>query len=127
MAEAAAQGDLATVRAFLSHGVQVNAQEPSDGKTALAAAATGCQPAVARYLVEQGADVNLVNASGDSPLAEATAAYCHDVIALLRSRGAALIRGTAAQHDAQVDRELRVSDTDRGRRTDPDSVGIAPR
>jgi hypothetical protein len=93
---AASRGDLTTMRAFLTHGVAVDARK-ADGSTALHAAAIGGQHDAAELLLTRGANPNAVDHDGDSPLAKAELAHQLDVARLLRARGAVWITGPAGQ------------------------------
>jgi len=104
---AAAGGDIRTVRAFLDHGVDVNAQ--SRNGTALHAAAVRGQLDVMEFLVSKGADVNAINAYGDSPMANAAQADERRVEAqaLLAKHGGKLVRGTKEQRDRVIEEQVR--------------------
>ena len=54
---AANAGSIEVVNGLLAHGADVNAQEPRRGQTALMWAIAARHPAVARLLIERGADV----------------------------------------------------------------------
>jgi hypothetical protein len=110
---AAASGDLRTVKAFLAHGVNINAQR-SNG-TALHSAAAAGELEMVDYLIRQGADVNTVNPYGDSPLAVAEEAQAHrtEVQAILSSHGGIVIHGTAEQRERVIGEQVR-RDIDHG-------------
>jgi hypothetical protein len=112
MTYAAASGDLRTVRAFLDRGVPVNAQGRNG--TALHAAAVGAELEVMQYLISRSADVNAINAYGDSPMANARQAEVHstEAQALLAGHGGQLIQGTKEQRDRVIERQVR-EDIDR--------------
>jgi ankyrin repeat protein len=97
VADAAALGDLETVKAFLSEGVSVDARDDR-GATPLHAAAIGGQLAVAQYLLSKGADVNAINRYGDSPLENALSMNRDDTAKFLAAKGGKRIRGTEEQH-----------------------------
>ena len=66
---AAQRGDLEGVKVFLKQGDPINQKvESYFGWTPLIAAIYGEQTDVARYLVEAGADVNLADMYGETPL-----------------------------------------------------------
>ncbi|HEY1267448.1 MAG TPA: ankyrin repeat domain-containing protein [Candidatus Binatia bacterium] len=104
--DAAAVGDLATVRAFLETGIGVDAIDRG-GATALHAAAVGGQVRVAEYLFAQGANVNAVNLYGDSPLENAESMNRREVAQFLASHGAKRIRGTDEQRKKVADEIFR--------------------
>jgi len=106
MTYAAAVGDLRTVRAFLDLGVPVNAQGRSG--TALHAAAVQAELEVMQYLISRGAEVNAVNAYGDSPMANARQAEARsaEAQALLVKHGGQLIRGTEEQRDRVIKQQI---------------------
>jgi hypothetical protein len=105
--QAAATGDLRTVKAFLDHGLDVNAQNSSG--TALHGAAVGGEAEVIEFLIAHGADVNAINAYGDSPLANAMEAVerATETQAVLTRHGAKLIRGTAEQRARAIEEQVR--------------------
>lgn len=88
--EAAAMGELAAVReAVASEPALVDGYAP-DGFTVLGLAIFFRQPAVARYLIEAGADVNLParNARKVAPIHAACARLDLEILRLLLARGA---------------------------------------
>jgi hypothetical protein len=104
---AAAGGDMQTVRAFLDHGVDVNAQTQSG--SALHAAAVQAQLDVMDFLIAKGADVNALNAYGDSPMANAVQAAHRstEAQALLTKHGGRMIRGAEDQRDRVIKEQVR--------------------
>jgi hypothetical protein len=94
--DAAVRGDLRLVKALVSRGVEVDAADV-DGQTGLHAAAFGNRIDVLEYLISQGADVNVLDRYGDSPLEKALAEGAGQAAALLESRGAHRIRGSDEQ------------------------------
>ena len=93
---AAKKGSLEEVRRFIADGVDIN-QQDSGGFTALHAAIMHQHREVARYLVEQGADVNVAAIYGVMPLHVAEDA---DTVHRLLEKGAHVdawsnTRGTA--------------------------------
>lgn len=94
---AVAQRDFSLVRTYISHGVPVNASDRTLKETPLHAAASQGDLKIVEFLVLQGADVNMLDRFGDSPL-ELAAAHAHDATAnFLSQRGAQRVRGTDAQ------------------------------
>lgn len=68
LVEAAAMGDLSTVKKLITEGVPIDIREPTYGRTALMAASKNKKIEVAMYLIEQKADVNLVDKAGNTAL-----------------------------------------------------------
>jgi hypothetical protein len=95
--QAAALGEIRTDRAFIDAAVPVDQQDSRAGSTALHAAATGGQLAVAEFLVSRGANVNAINRYGDSPLENAESANSRDVAQFLMSHGGEKFRGSEEQ------------------------------
>jgi len=89
---AAADGDLGTVKALISHGVSVNSAN-HEGKTGLHAAAATGQIKVLQYLVSRGANLNALDRYGDSPVEVAASAGQNQAVLFLTNRGAQRIRG----------------------------------
>jgi hypothetical protein len=104
---AAATGDLRTAKAFLAHGVHINAQTRSG--TALHGAVVEGKLEMIEYLINQGADINAVNPYGDSPLATASEATANrdQVQVLLARKGGLIIRGTAEQRQRVIAEQVR--------------------
>jgi uncharacterized protein len=65
---AARQGAVRTVRTLVENGANVNHASPADGVTPLLIATINGQFDIAAYLLEQGADPNLANNAGVTPL-----------------------------------------------------------
>jgi ankyrin repeat protein len=65
---AARQGSARSVTALVEHGANVNAASPGDRVTPLLIAAVNGQYDIAKYLLAHGADPNLANAGGVTPL-----------------------------------------------------------
>lgn len=65
---AAASGDLPTLRQFLERGMSVNLQDQGDGDTALIKAAKFCRPEAAQMLLARGAELGLRNQDGQTAL-----------------------------------------------------------
>jgi hypothetical protein len=117
--EAAALGDERTVRALLDHGVGVAARNGS-GQTALHGAAVGNQPAMIALLADRGAALDVLDASGDSPLQAAVEVPSPDAVRELRARGARQIAGTAERHRKAIEEEV-ARDIGRMLQTNPNS------
>ena len=99
---AAGAGDRRTVKAFISHGVPVDAKDKGYWMTAMhAAAAKGDVPTL-QYLVSVGANIDALDRSGDSPL-ELAISNGHDGAAkFLTEQGAKRIRGDEAQRQKAI-------------------------
>ena len=114
---AAATGDLATVRSFLEAGVPVNVRDEQNGATPLHGAAVQGQTSMIDYLLSKGADVNALNAYGDSPVQNAISTNHPDAAKLLEAHGGKNIRGSDAQRDqaikAEVARDIEQMDRER--------------
>jgi hypothetical protein len=110
MTSEAAEGDVATVRGYLDHGVSIESTNYEGSTAAFTAAAGGSVP-VLRLLISRGANVNALNAYGDSPLQAAVENKHDDVAQFLRGHGAKQIAGTPEQRDAAskaiVDRDIK--------------------
>jgi hypothetical protein len=104
---AAAEGDLRTTKAFLDSGINVNAQGRSG--TALHAAAVQGQIEVIDYLLTKGADVNALNAFGDTPMANAAQAdkRSAETMAFLTAHGGKLVRGSEEQRNRVIEEQVR--------------------
>jgi hypothetical protein len=87
LSHSAATGDLATVKALLHRGVDVNARNAS-GTTALYGAAVEGQVAVIEYLLDKGADKDIRNSVGQSVVEAARSMNHPDAVHLLRAHGA---------------------------------------
>ena len=82
--EAAFQGDVSKVRAFLSQGADVNANDKF-GRRPLHLAAQGGRTEAAKFLIEKGADVSAKSSDGYTPLHHVSNT---DVAKLLIEKGA---------------------------------------
>ena len=85
--EAAALGNLDSVRQFLEAGMTVDAEDV-EGNTALLQAARSGEAAVLNHLISQGADVNLVGPGWDTPLIAAAESGDYTCLNLLLKAGA---------------------------------------
>ena len=74
LAKAIRDGDLKAVRAQLDAGVDVNARD-ADGDTSLLLAAVYAGPECVELLLKKGADVNVANKLGVTPLHRAATNY----------------------------------------------------
>jgi len=95
----AAEGDAATVRGYLSHGVPLESKN-YEGSTAAFTAAAGGSVDVLKLLASRGANLSAVNSYGDSPLEAAVENKNGDASQFLRDHGAKQIAGTPEQRDA---------------------------
>jgi hypothetical protein len=91
VSHAAATGDLATVQSFLREGVPVDVRD--DGATPLHGAAVEGQIAVIQFLLSKGADVNALDAYGNSPVQNAISMKHPEAVAVLEAQGGKNIRG----------------------------------
>jgi ankyrin repeat protein len=89
-AEACAVGNLERVRTLLDQSPELLDQRSDDGYPPVGLAIFFRQPAVARFLIERGADVNAAatNAQKVAPLHAAAATCDRETAALLLARGA---------------------------------------
>ena len=106
VADAAATGDLATVKAFLAAGVPVDVRNEHNGATALHMAALQDQITMIKYLLSKGADVNALNAYGDSPVDDALSNGHRDAAAVLEVHGGKDIHGSDAQRKRAIHEEV---------------------
>ncbi len=109
MTYASAEGDLRTVQAYVSHGVPIESKD-YQGSTAAFMAAAGGHTTLLEWLAARGANLNALNAYGDSPLQAAVQNKRLEAAALLKSRGAVQQKGTEEQREAAtkaiVDRDI---------------------
>jgi hypothetical protein len=119
---AAYRGDLGTVRAFVSHGVPVDATDHADWRTALHGAAVKGDTQTLRYLASEGANINAVDRSGDSPLELAASRGNDEAAKFLIECGAKRIRGDEAQRQKAIHDEVQedIGELDRGEGMQPD-------
>lgn len=98
---------LEAARYFLDNNlVNINLRsqdEDTQGGTALTAASTSGCTDIVRYLLDNGADINLTNSDGDSPLMCAAQHVSLDVVKILCERGADV---TVADNDGNTALEL---------------------
>jgi ankyrin repeat protein len=90
LAERCALGDVEEVRAMLTADPTLVESRTTDGFPALGVAVFFRHPAIARFLIESGANVNAAaaNAARVAPLHAAAAVRDHDTMRLLLERGA---------------------------------------
>jgi hypothetical protein len=103
---AAYRCDLGTVRAFISHGVGVDAIEHASWRTALHGATVCGDTRTLNYLLSQGADINAVDRYGDSPLELAASRGNHEAVQFLTTRGAKAIKGAEAQRKKAINDQV---------------------
>lgn len=99
MVYAAAEGDVRTVTKYLDHGVPLESKN-YEGSTAAFAGAVGGNVKILQLLAERGANLNALNAYGDSPLEAATERHQSEAIAFLKTNGGVLVKGTPEQRNA---------------------------
>jgi len=88
LVQAAFDGEVSVVDYSLHHGVDVNYQEPRFGMTALSAASMRGNLQIVKTLLKYGADVNLAQNNGTTPLMSAVISGRRDVVDLLLASGA---------------------------------------
>lgn len=81
-------GNLGEVEKLLDSGVNINFKRPGDRGTALIIASTKSHLDVVTILVSRGADVNLSNQSGWTPLMAAASTGSHPIATFLLEKGA---------------------------------------
>jgi len=99
---AAVRGEIGTVEAYLARGLSVNSRTCNDALTPIHGAARSGDVEMLSFLISQGADVNVTNAYGDSPLCDAEEQDRTEAIDLLVRQGGKRIVGTAEQRDAAI-------------------------
>ena len=88
MANAAAQGDITTVKTMLARGASPNAEDTDGVKMALTSAAENGHANIVQLLLQRGADVRKIDGTGKTALQSAVAAKHPKVAQMLRSAGA---------------------------------------
>ena len=88
MIKAAYKGDIATVKALLAKGAEVNAKLKDSGWTALMLAASEGHTEIVRFLLSKGADVNAKCALKDTSLIRAAREGHTDTVQALLANGA---------------------------------------
>jgi hypothetical protein len=102
MTYATGEGDLRTVRGYLSHGVPIESKN-YEGATSLFQAAAVGNMQLLDLLASNGANLSAVNSYGDSPLAAAIKNHHDSAASFLKEHGAVLVKGTQAQRDAAIE------------------------
>ncbi|MGB0560923.1 MAG: ankyrin repeat domain-containing protein [Spirulinaceae cyanobacterium] len=87
---AAFDGNVELVQELIDQGIDVNAPEPDGGSTALMYATGDDHIAIVHLLLTAGADVNIVNTSGETALSKAVYWSNEDMVKLLIAAGADL-------------------------------------
>jgi ankyrin repeat protein len=85
--EAVMYQDLDAVKKTISQGIDINYQDPTSGSTALILAANYNFGDIAKFLIENGADIDLQAKNGTSPLM-AAAGSSEEIVKLLIEKGA---------------------------------------
>lgn len=85
---AAREGDVKSVQRLINSGQSVNARQGGRGSTALNTAAVFGKTEVARWLIENGADITIPNQDGNTTLHIASFFANEELVALLLSKGA---------------------------------------
>jgi uncharacterized protein len=106
MFDAAGDGNVRTVRAYLAHGIPLEATNYEGSTSAYVAAAGGSVPML-KFLASQGANLNATNSYGDSPLDAAINMHHVSAASFLKAHGAIDIRGTDEQRNAARDAIVR--------------------
>lgn len=83
---AARAHDLLAINAFIDAGINLNAQDQTDGRTALLSAAARGDLEVVNLLLTRGADVNVKDKRGYTALTHAIEAMYEDVVDALLAR-----------------------------------------
>ena len=86
--QAVAKGNIVALKDFLSRGVDINIRSSGEDITPLTCAVDNYQTAVVRFLLEQGADPNIRDLFGWSPLMYASAGGQIEVARMLLEEGA---------------------------------------
>lgn len=97
---AARTGDLLQVKELLSSGVNVNSHDPESRTTALHEAAMNGRFESLQLLLEQGADVNAKDLSGDTALHLASSNAHNEAVQLLLEKGAHINASNTAGYTA---------------------------
>jgi Ankyrin repeats (3 copies) len=106
MIDAAATGDVATVKALVAHGVPVDTRN-REGKTALHGAALRGDVSAIAFLIDHGADVNAISLWGDSPLEGAASQGHQEAARYLESHGGKRFKGTEEQRKRAAEKIVR--------------------
>jgi hypothetical protein len=106
MLYASFRGDLAVVEGLVSHGVSPNARDRAYWETAAHGAAAKGDVRMLRYLLSKGADLNVVNRSGDSPLELAISNHQNAAVKFMFDLGAQRIRGDERQRQKAVEDQV---------------------
>ena len=88
MIKAAFKGDIATVKALLAKGAEINAKLKDSGWTALMLAASEGHTEIVKFLLSKGADVNAKSAIKDTSLIRAAREGHTDTVQALLANGA---------------------------------------
>lgn len=81
-------GNLHLVKKFIESGGDINGRQGYTNKTLLHRAANYSHLAIITYLLENGADVNVLDSWGDTPLKKAMMRYHYSIIKILFENGA---------------------------------------
>ena len=110
--EAARAGDAAMLAALLDAGVEVEVRNENGDGLLMLASYHGHVEAT-RFLLERGADPNVLNARGQAPLAGAVFKGDRAMVELLLWRGRSERRGCRRAHAADVRGDVRPGRADR--------------
>jgi hypothetical protein len=101
MVYAAGEGHFRTARAYLAHGVPVDATDYEGSTLAYVAAARGSVPML-NFLALKGANFNAIDSYGDSPLEAAIYRHQSAAADFLKDHGAIRVKGTDEQRQAAI-------------------------
>jgi hypothetical protein len=121
---AAYDKDFRTVRAMLSHGLNIEATDRSEWRTVLHAAALAGDLRTIQFLIAKGANLNALDRSGDSPAELAASRGHQDCVQYIEEHGGRRIQGSEAQHQKAIEDEVR-DDIDEMNRSRPRLEGAA--
>lgn len=99
MADLARDGNTNELADFIEHGLEVNALDEAGNSLLMLAAYHGRLETV-RYLLSKGADPDLCNARGQTPIAGALFKGENEIVTALKDAGADLDLGTPTAREA---------------------------
>ncbi|MEZ5360527.1 MAG: ankyrin repeat domain-containing protein [Candidatus Zixiibacteriota bacterium] len=108
---AACWDDLKTIKVLISNGVAINVPNPYDGKTALHISASTGNMEIVEYLVSMGANPNLCDSLGETPIEKAMNHDHTEVIEYLLAHGSIMPTEDATRSDSLGITKLKEKDT----------------